>query len=330
MAIFDDVTAYSPPSRCAIGPDGAFYLNGAAFYNDAGADISGSLESLNSVAPAELAFIDGVTAGTATADKAVVLDASKGIATITSATITTLTSTTGNVTTVNATNVDAGASGTAGSVDVFPSTASKGKIAITCTDQTGDTTVSLVAGAMAAARTITIRDPGAAASLLTTTDATAAAVAATAVEIARTCDVSARAVLAGSTLAVTEALHDGKTIQFDQLAGSVCTLPAASGSGARFRFATFVLATSNSHIVKVANGTDIMVGAISVSDAADDSLTLFSTTATSDTITLNRTTTGSVRIGEMIELEDIKTGFWAVRGHLIGTGGEATPFSATV
>src|SRR5688572_25163432 len=88
----------------------------------------------------------------------------------------------GIVEAVGAVNVDAGSSGTAGSVDVFPTTASKGKLAITVTDQTGDTTVSLVAGAMAAARTITLRDPGAAASILTTTDATAAATAATAVE----------------------------------------------------------------------------------------------------------------------------------------------------
>lgn len=67
---------------------------------------------------------------------------------------------------VTVTNIDAGASGTAGSVDVFPSTASKGKLAITCTDQTGDTTVSLVAGAMAAARTLTIPDPLAAADFI--------------------------------------------------------------------------------------------------------------------------------------------------------------------
>lgn len=64
------------------------------------------------------------------------------------------------------TNIDAGASGTAGSVDVFPSTASKGKLAISCTDQAGDTTVSLIAGAMAAARTLTIADPLASADVL--------------------------------------------------------------------------------------------------------------------------------------------------------------------
>lgn len=53
----------------------------------------------------ELLFLDGVVAGTATASKALVLGASKEIATITSATITTLTSTTVNATTVAATTV---------------------------------------------------------------------------------------------------------------------------------------------------------------------------------------------------------------------------------
>lgn len=46
------------------------------------------------ISTTESAFVDGVTAGTATASKAVVLGASKEIATITSATITTLTTTT--------------------------------------------------------------------------------------------------------------------------------------------------------------------------------------------------------------------------------------------
>lgn len=125
-------------------------------------------DALDNLSNTELGFLDSITAGTAAASKAVVLDGSKGISTITSATITTLTSTTGTITTVNATNVDAGASGTAGTVDIFPTTASKGKLAISCTDQTGNTTVGLVAGAMGQATTLTINDPGAsAASVLT-------------------------------------------------------------------------------------------------------------------------------------------------------------------
>ena len=71
-------------------------------------------------------------------------------------------------TTVNTTNLDAGASGTAGTVDVFPATAAKGKLQITCANQTGDTIVTLTAAAMAAATTVTIPDPGAAASFVMT------------------------------------------------------------------------------------------------------------------------------------------------------------------
>jgi len=161
-------------------------------------DVSVSeLVALNDLGATDLQKIDGITNGTAAANKAVVLGASKEIGIIATATITT----------INGTDVDAGASGTAGSVDVFPATASKGKLAVTCTDQTGDTTVSVVAGAMAAARTITLRDPGAAASLLTTTDATAAATTATALEITRSCDTTGRIVKTTSTalsLTVTE------------------------------------------------------------------------------------------------------------------------------
>lgn len=111
----------------------------------------------NTISAAELAFIDGVTAGTATASKAVVLGASKEIATITSATITTLTATT-----VNATDVDAGASGAAGTLDVFPTTAAKGKLALAAADSTGDTTTTITNSSQAAARTYKIPDHGAA------------------------------------------------------------------------------------------------------------------------------------------------------------------------
>lgn len=59
-----------------------------------------------------------------------------------------------------ATNIDAGASGTAGTVDVYPATASRGKLQLTCANQTGNTTVTLVADAMGQATTVHIPDPG--------------------------------------------------------------------------------------------------------------------------------------------------------------------------
>jgi len=139
-----------------------------------------------------------------------------------------------------------------------------------------------------------------------------------------------RYVPAGSAITLDRVEHSGKTIQLDTLAGSTVTLPAAVGSGVVFEFVTSVLATSNSHIVKVGNSTDVMSGKLTVVDNADGSSTTFGTVAASDTITANRTTTGSVKIGERFWVEDVKAGFWAVDGYLIGTGTEATPFSATV
>lgn len=137
------------------------------------------------------------------------------------------------------------------------------------------------------------------------------------------------AALAGSTKTLTSA-DAGTTILLNALAGSVVTLPAATGTQQEFEFVTHVLATSNSHIVKVANATDVMTGALTVVDNADGTSTTFGTVAASDTITLNRSTTGSVKIGERFWLKDIKAGFWAVRGIVVGTGAEATPFSAGV
>ena len=155
-------------------------------------------------------------------------------------------------------------------------------------------------------------------------------VTATATEINQACATSTRMVAAGSTLTVTKALHNGKTIALDTLTGSVCTLPAATGTGAVYRFLVTVLATSNSHIIKVANASDIMSGLVFSSTDTTNLTSAWRTGATSDTITLNRSTTGSVSLGEYIEIMDIATNVFAVRGFTASDGVIATPFSATV
>lgn len=139
-------------------------------------------------------------------------------------------------------------------------------------------------------------------------------------------------VAAGATLTLTVASHDGKCIKLDTLAGSVVTLPAATGSGARFRFVVTVLATSNSHKIQVANASDTMQGIIFSRDDTSANAVGFDADATAgaDTITLNRSTTGSVVKGEVIEVEDIATNVWQVTGLIANTGSPATPFSAAV
>lgn len=127
-------------------------------------------------------------------------------------------------------------------------------------------------------------------------------------------------------------LDADKIIRLDTAAGSIVTLPASVGRGARYRFIVHLLATSNSHIIKVQNSVDVMRGMLLGSRVDVGNAVLgFAPAAADDTITLNRTTTGSVSLGEHIELEDYAAGFWWVRGVLSATGAAfATPFSSTV
>ncbi len=68
--------------------------------------------------------------------------------------------------TVGGGDIDAGFSGSPGTVDIFPTTALSGKLRLAVADQTGDTTVTVTAAAMAAARSLSIPDPLAAADFL--------------------------------------------------------------------------------------------------------------------------------------------------------------------
>lgn len=139
---------------------------------------------------------------------------------------------------------------------------------------------------------------------------------------------AARYVAAGATKTLTVAANNKKTINLDTAGGSAVTLPAATGSGARFKFLVTVLATSAAHVVS-AVGADVMIGLLFGSRIDSGNAVLgFAAQSTSNTITLNRTTTGSVSKGEWFSVEDVASGIWAVDGFLTATGAAfATPFS---
>jgi len=156
------------------------------------------------------------------------------------------------------------------------------------------------------------------------------AIAATAAEINRAADVSARVVnLTAATLSLTEATHDGKTVTVNKADGATITLPAATGSGARFRIVIGTTLTSGSLVIQV-TGDDTMQGQIQTMSDDPATVKAFAAAATSDTITLNRTTTGVGAKGEWFLLEDIAADLWQVHGVTTSTGTEATPFSAAV
>jgi hypothetical protein len=109
--------------------------------------------AVTTVSVAEIVTLDGVTAGTVAASKAVVVDSNKDASAFR---------------TVVVTNLDAGASGTAGTVDIFPTTASKGKTQITATANAGDTTTTITNAAQTTTATMTIPDTNGSASFVMT------------------------------------------------------------------------------------------------------------------------------------------------------------------
>ncbi len=122
---------------------------------------------------------------------------------------------------------------------------------------------------------------------------------------------------------------NGPLLRFAVAAGATVTLPASAGNGDRYRFMVHTTVTSNSAKIQVANATDVMQGMVFTCMDTDGSVSGWETASTSDTITLNGTTTGGVK-GDYIEIEDAIAGFWRVIGHTSSTGTEATPFSAAV
>lgn len=156
------------------------------------------------------------------------------------------------------------------------------------------------------------------------------ALAATALELNRACDVSARQVAVGDSLSATLATHDGKTLLLDAADGSELTLPAASGSGARFRVVVSTTVTSSASSIACA-GTDEFHGVVYQIDTdTSDAIAAYPalTADNFDIISLNGTTTGGIS-GDWFELEDVASGVWAVVGYTNASGGVATPLAAS-
>lgn len=321
------------------------------------------LAALDGIAAADLAKIDGITNGTGAAGKALVLDSSGNVAmpdngaiALSRAAVAAAGSTAADATVladqVNAVTASDGAKGvalpaaatTTGPIYVINTVLTSGANLLVYPVNGGNDNIN--GGAEDAAFTM---GPGkaawfiptsatqwyvedAAGVLTTTTEANILdGVTATATEINRACDVSARVVSVTTTpLTLTEAAHDGKLVVLNKADGATLTLPAATGSGSIIHVVVGTTVTSNAYIVQVANATDVMDGMV---HTADDTATpvpgVWVTAADSDTVTLNGSTKGGI-IGDELVFTDIATNQWMVRGFLKQSGIEATPFSAAV
>jgi hypothetical protein len=126
-----------------------------------------------------------------------------------------------------------------------------------------------------------------------------------------------------ATLTVTAAAHAGKVVTLNRAAGIAVTLPAATGTGARYDFVIGTTVTSNTTTITRA-GSDTMAGNARQTGAAG-AATAFNT-ASGTVVTLNGSTLGGF-VGDRVVLTDIAAAVWQVEVSSKITGTAATPFS---
>lgn len=156
-------------------------------------------------------------------------------------------------------------------------------------------------------------------------------VSATTAEINRACDISGKVTVSTATaLSLTVAAHaEGIVlVNSNSTVANTFTLPAATGSGAKFTIMNNIAQTQGSVVVAAAS-TDTMMGAAVMVGTTEEACEAFVCSATSDKISLNATTTGGEFAGDIIECWDTVATTWTVKVLGMASGTLATPFSAT-
>ena len=157
------------------------------------------------------------------------------------------------------------------------------------------------------------------------------ALSATAAEINRSADASARIVTTTATalsLTVTEHGERIVLVNTNSTVANTFTLPLATGSGVKMTVINNIAQTQGTVVVAANGTTNTLAGVAVVVSSTEEAAGCFLTSGTSDKITLNRTTSGGLR-GDMIEAWDTAANVWTVKVFCNGSGALATPFSAT-
>lgn len=156
-------------------------------------------------------------------------------------------------------------------------------------------------------------------------------VSATADEINRSLDASARIVTTTATaLSLSVASHGERVllVNTNSTVANTFTLPVATGSGVKFTIINNIAQTQGSVVVAANGTTDTVKGLAVMVNSTAANAQAFLTSATSDKVTLNRTTTGGLG-QDLIECWDSEANVWNIRVVANGSGTLATPFSAT-
>lgn len=136
-------------------------------------------------------------------------------------------------------------------------------------------------------------------------------------------------VAAGATLTLTSA-QAGKNILLNTAAGSVVTLPAATGTGATYKFIVSTTTTSAAHKILAASSSDFING-LAFGENAGTAKAFASAAATNHSIQMPFT--GSQPsggfIGDYFEFTDIGANLWQCNGMYQAGTTPTTPFSSS-
>lgn len=133
---------------------------------------------------------------------------------------------------------------------------------------------------------------------------------------------------AGATLAVTAAMA-GSTILLNTAAGSVVTLPAATGTGRIYRFVVTTTTTSGAHKILAASSSDFLNG-ILTGENAGTAKCFASAAATNHSLQMpfSGSQPSGGFIGDWFEIIDVATNLWQVMGMYQAGTTPTTPFSS--
>ena len=153
--------------------------------------------------------------------------------------------------------------------------------------------------------------------------------AATGAEINRSADASGRIVTTTATalsLTVTEHGERIVLVNSNSTVANTFTLPLATGTGVKMTIVNNIAQTQGSVVVAANGTTNTLNGKAYIVSSTEEAAICAFTSASSDKITMNKTTTGGLG-GDIVEAWDVATGVWLVNVTLNGNGAVATPFS---
>lgn len=157
-------------------------------------------------------------------------------------------------------------------------------------------------------------------------------VTATADELNRVTDASGRVVTTTATsLSLTVTQHGDRVVlvNTNSTVANTFTLPVATGSGVKFTVINGIAQTQGSVVVAANGTTDTLKGvALMVNTTVTNNAQAFLTSASSDKVSFNRTTTGGAGY-DIVECWDVVANQWQVQVRGFTAGTTATPFSET-